>query len=239
MKRINNQNIPQDYSLDLVTTGTTVIRDFLQPDYAEDLWQFFHNEMPSDWWYSSTFPNKNGEISNIRNLSENRQEILQEIDYVNSLMGAGRFSYQFYRTLGNHATTCYCKECELRKWLNSEELLSFISQVTGERYTHYGTIFASRYSAGSFLSPHHDHKNGDIGFVLQLTKDWQPQWGGLLHFLDKESQRKVEGTEVPTFNTLTLFDIPEDGGRWHYVSHVNPGVTESRLAVTGWFVKEK
>jgi len=239
MSLINTQNQPADYRQELVNTGTAVIRDFLSPDYANELWNFFHHEMPDDWWYSSTYPDASWNIANTRKLSENIEQIKTEVDHVNTLMGQGIFSYHFYRTLGNHVENCFCTECQLRKWLNSEELLSFISEATGEKYTHYGTIFASRYSAGSFLSPHHDHSNGDIGFVLQLTKDWQPQWGGLLHFLDKETRLKVEGTEVPQFNTLTLFNIPEDGGRWHYVSHVNPGVTDSRLAVTGWFVKEK
>jgi hypothetical protein len=236
---INNSNIPSGYTKELQETGSAVIRDFLSPGYAETLWDFFHNVMPSDWWYSSTYPSTNGGINNIRNFPECQEEIIAERDHVNSIMAGGNFGYHFYRTIGNHCEGCYCEECNLHQWLNSEELLNFISEATGEKYVRYGTIFASRYSSGSFLSPHHDHQNGDIGFVLQLTKDWKPQWGGLLHFLDKETLRSVEGTEVPTFNTLTLFNIPDDGGRWHYVSHVIPGLAESRLAVTGWFIKEK
>lgn len=239
MKNINEIILPSWYTKELTQSGTAVIRDFLTPEYAEELWKFFHHEMPTDWWYSSSLPGPDGGINNIRNLPENQEQIRLDQDRVNSVMTEGHFAYHFYRSLGNHTEECYCTECSLRQWLNSEELLSFISEATGEKYTGYKTVFASKYSSGSFLSPHHDHRNGDIGFVLQLTKDWQPQWGGLLHFLDKETLRKVEGTEVPTFNTLTLFNIPDDGGRWHYVSHVAPGLSESRIAVTGWFVKEK
>ena len=45
----------------------------------------------------------------------------------------------------------------------------------------------------------------------------------------------VERVEVPQFNTLTLFDLPKGVGKWHYVSHVNPGVEQLRLTYTGWF----
>ena len=49
------------------------------------------------------------------------------------------------------------------------------------------------------------------------------------------AQKVIEGSEVPTFNTLTLFHIPEGKGKWHYVSHVNPGVTSNRIAYSGWY----
>jgi Rps23 Pro-64 3,4-dihydroxylase Tpa1-like proline 4-hydroxylase len=95
-------------------------------------------------------------------------------------------------------------------------------------------MFGSKYSEGCFLSPHHDVNLGSIGFVLQLTKDWKPQCGGVLHFLN-DDLTKIDISETPTFNTLTLFHLPEGEGKWHYVSHVNPGVKSNRIAYSGWY----
>ena len=66
------------------------------------------------------------------------------------------------------------------------------------------------------------------------TKDWLPEYGGLLHFMDDEKEI-IERVEIPTFNTLTLFYLPPGKGKWHFVSHVAPGVPELRLSYTGWF----
>jgi len=49
--------------------------------------------------------------------------------------------------------------------------------------------------------------------------------------------RTVSETKTPKFNSITLFYLPEQTGRWHYVSHVNPGVKASRIAYTGWAMK--
>jgi len=234
MSFINPKNDASSFRKDFIENGSVFIRDFLNEEYAERISNFLEHGMPSDWWYSSSYTNSHDSIRYIRNFDFNQSVIDSEKNLVNDKMNAGQFSYWFYRTIGDHVQDCVCEECSFRRWLISEELLEFLRQVSGLHITKFDTTFASKYSSGCFLSPHHDHKNGDIGFVLQLTKDWKPQWGGLLHFMSDDQQR-IEETEVPTFNTLTLFHLPEGSGKWHYVSHVNPGVTRSRIAYTGWF----
>jgi len=236
-------NNPEDYRKEFEETGSVVIRDFLTPDLAESLYTFFNVEMPEEWWSTATYM-PGSEVSYIRNLKEN-QELIQSLKesanksfYENSLSPdfIGGLTYHFYRTLNDHHENCWCKECNFRSWLLSDEMLTFMERVSGDRYTRTFTTFASRYSEGCFLSPHTDQSNGDIGFVLQLTKDWKPQWGGNLHFMD-DSGFVIEKSEVPTFNSLTLFRLPDQVGKWHYVSHVNPGVKHHRIAYTGWFLK--
>lgn len=233
---INPNLIPEEYHKEFVEKGSVTIRDFLDPSYADKLHLFFSQGMPENWWYSVSAPGTQGYIEYIRNYPESKEKIDLERANSNSVLNNRGFAYHFYRSAGDHVEGCYCDECDFRKWLHSEELLTFISKIGGETYTRPDTIFASRYSAGCFLSPHTDENLGDIGFVYQMTKDWSPQWGGLLHFTDN-SVRNVEYTETPTFNTLTLFYLPEGSGAWHYVSHVNPGVTHHRYAYTGWYKK--
>jgi len=234
-----------EYNKIFTETGAVTIPHFLNEDVANNLHQFFSSEMPNDWWSAATYPQENDpNISYIRNLPENVVEINSKLEYANreffhnclSPGNSGSLAYHFYRTLGNHVDGCWCTECKFREWLLSDELLSFMENISGERYTSYNTMFASKYTEGCFLSPHTDHSNGDIGFVYQLTKDWKPQWGGLLNFMD-DSGKMITSVEVPTFNSLTLFHLPGGSGKWHYVSHVNPGVEAARLAYTGWFKK--
>jgi hypothetical protein len=236
MNLINSNLIPESYREEFVSKGSVVIRDFLIPEYADKLHHFFSVGMPENWWYGVSCPGTQNEIRYIRNFPEFKEAINAERDHAYSVLNQGGFSYHFYRTCGDHVPECYCDECHFRKWLHSEELLKFISAVGGETYTRPDTIFASRYSDGCFLSPHHDKSLGDIGFVYQLSKNWKPQLGGLLHFTDDEI-KNVTFTETPTFNTLTLFHLPEQTGKWHFVSHVNPGVTSHRYAYSGWYKK--
>lgn len=224
------------------TKGAVTIPHFLSDDAANALEKFFREDMPEDWWSSASYPSQTGEISYIRNFTENKLQIKESKNYAekffydDSLANgvSGNLSYHFYRTLGDHVEGCWCMECNFRKWLLSTELLDFMEAVSGMRYSSYETLFASRYSEGCFLSPHTDQSLGDIGFVFQLTREWRPQWGGVLHFMDDKG-KKITGSEVPTFNSLTLFHLPDKVGKWHYVSHVNPGVKSHRLAYTGWY----
>lgn len=234
---------PEDYRKEFEETGSVVIRNFLNEELAESLYNFFNVEMPDEWWSAATYM-PGSEVSYVRNTPENKnliQSLKESADksfYENSTYPdfIGGLTYHFYRTLNDHHQNCWCKECNFRSWLLSDEMLSFMEKVSGDRYTRTFTTFTSRYSEGCFLSPHTDESNGDIGFVLQLTKNWKPQWGGNLHFMD-DNGFIIEKSEVPTFNSLTLFRLPDQKGKWHYVSHVNPGVKQHRIAYTGWFLK--
>lgn len=232
----------QDYRKEFEETGTVVIRNFLDEELAETLYNFFNHEMPDEWWSVANFvPGR--EVVYTRNTPENKEYIKhlksdadkafndnsQDPNFIGGLV------YHFYRTVNDHLENCWCKECDFKKQLTSPEMLDFLEGVSGERYSRTFTTFTSKYSEGCFLSPHTDESNGDIGFTLQLTKNWKPQWGGNLHLMNDEGTI-IEKTEVPTFNSLTLFRLPEKRGKWHYVSHINPGVTQSRIAYTGWFL---
>lgn len=231
---INSNLVADDYSEQYLNSGSVIIRDFLTPETSEELYNFFvGGGMPEDWWYSSSYPGADG-AGFIRNFPENKDSIDYQRRHSENLFNQGQFTYHFYRTAGDHHSSCNCSECIFRIFLNSEESLNFLSAVAKDTLKGFNTVFASRYSSGCFLSPHHDDSLGKLGFVLQLTKNWKPQWGGVLHFLD-DSLTKIEYSEVPTFNTLTLFHIPQGKGKWHYVSHVSPGVTSHRVAYSGWF----
>lgn len=234
MNKINSNIEPELYRDRFINDGSVIIRDFLIEEYVEELYSFFNSGMPNDWWYSTSFPGAQGSLRYIRNFEQNQSEIEFEKKYSEMIFNEGSYAYHFYRTAGDHFENCPCQECKLRGWLRSEEVVSFLSRLSGIEIKGFSTMFASKYSSGCFLGPHHDDTLGSIGFVLQLTKNWRPQWGGILHFTD-DNRSIIEYSEVPTFNTLTLFHIPKGKGKWHYVSHVSPGISLNRIAYSGWY----
>lgn len=120
----------------------------------------------------------------------------------------------------------------LFEFLNSEAVLDFVREVTGIGDIAYADAQATRYRPGHFLTEHDDDvagKNRCAAFVLNLTRDWKADWGGLLMFIGADGH--VEEAYTPKFNALNLFSVPQR----HCVSMVTPFAAHPRYAVTGWF----
>ncbi|HEV2111091.1 MAG TPA: 2OG-Fe(II) oxygenase family protein, partial [Gammaproteobacteria bacterium] len=120
------------------------------------------------------------------------------------------------------------------EFLNSDVFLGFVKRVTGVEDVVRADAQATRYIPGSFLRKHNDvNQEGTrrVAYVLNFTKDWQADWGGLLQFLDADGH--VEETYFPAFNSLTLFEVP----MWHNVSYVVPCAPRGRYAITGWAMR--
>jgi SM-20-related protein len=225
----------QKYLEEFKNNKVVVIPNFLKEIEADKLYNWFSEEMPSNWWDVSSFPSKDHDSVNfIRNEPENLETIRENYLYTLEKFSEGRFAYNFFRTKKNHFDDCSCHECEFRNWLEDKENLDFISKIAGQEYTGTDEVFAACYTVGDYLSPHVDSPNGTLGFVYQMTKNWLPEYGGLLHFMD-DDRKVVERIEVPQYNSLTLFYLPENKGKWHFVSPVAPGTPEIRLSYTGWF----
>jgi SM-20-related protein len=46
-----------------------------------------------------------------------------------------------------------------------------------------------------------------VAYVLNLTREWQPQWGGYLLFHDEDGD--VIAGYKPRFDALNLFAVPQ------------------------------
>lgn len=120
----------------------------------------------------------------------------------------------------------------LFEFLNSEPFLNFGRELTGRPDIGFCDAQATCYQAGHFLTRHDDStegKNRVAAFIINLTKDWNPDWGGALQFFDQVGN--VEAGLKPTFNALNVLRIP----RKHSVAYVAPFATGSRFSITGWF----
>ncbi|UTP39349.1 2OG-Fe(II) oxygenase [Phenylobacterium sp. LH3H17] len=116
-------------------------------------------------------------------------------------------------------------------FVNGEEFLGFVRKLTADERPTNSDAHASRYGAGHFLNTHHDG-NADSGrlyaYVLNLTPQWQTDWGGVLLFQD-DARNVTEGFP-PRFNALNIFRVPQH----HSVSQVATFVNAYRYSITGW-----
>ena len=121
-------------------------------------------------------------------------------------------------------------------FLNSPQFLNFARQLTGDPAIRMVSAIGVRYRAGHFLRAHNDLANDEnraFAYVINLSRQWSPDWGGLLHFLDPE-QRRVVDTFTPLWNSLSLFRVPQP----HVVSLVAPWAGSARYSITGWFRRD-
>ena len=149
--------------------------------------------------------------------------------------GGFRFAYDSYMMV-----TAYKEQRDpglllhrVLELFNSPDYLAFMRQLTGDARIRRINAQATRYRAGHFLRFHTDeeHDEGRLyAYVLNLTRDWQADWGGLLQFIGDDGG--VQGTFPPRWNTLSLFAVPAG----HAVSLVAPWAGGERLAITGWLL---
>jgi Rps23 Pro-64 3,4-dihydroxylase Tpa1-like proline 4-hydroxylase len=120
----------------------------------------------------------------------------------------------------------------LYDFIKSEDMLSFIRQVTAIEEIKGANAQATWYRSNNFLTKHDDFEpvtSRRVAYVLNFSKDWNPDWGGYLQFYDKDGN--IEEGFMPRFNSLNIFKTPMD----HSVSYVPPFCQGKRLGVTGWF----
>ena len=210
--------------------GSVTIQDWLKPESAEWVHNFIA-KYPSEWWFQSTYDQK--DVENVQSKRNNLELLQKNSEKAKKAFLDSKFSYDFDRSMNHHAG-CSCDECNFKSWIRSPNTMKWAGSITNEELTGTGELFISRYKQHQFLSPHHDKNKGKIGFVYNITKDWRPEWGGMLHIMEAD-YKTVTKVVLPKYNQLTMFSIPKSNGIPHYVSHVVGGVSNHRLSFTGWF----
>jgi SM-20-related protein len=121
---------------------------------------------------------------------------------------------------------------EVFEYLNSEEMLEFVRRVSGRADLVRADGQYTRYSAGQYLTRHCDDVDGQarrLAYVFGFTRNWHPDWGGLLQFFEEDGTPR--DAWMPAFNRLALLDTRH----LHSVTYVTPFAGEARLSLTGWF----
>jgi Rps23 Pro-64 3,4-dihydroxylase Tpa1-like proline 4-hydroxylase len=218
---LNLNNLVTEYKYDCLIFK---VNNFLNETTAMKIYNVLL-KLPDKYWINMSGFDTTKDESRI--IKKN----IKKIKYFNkkaiSAFSKGNFSFNFHKTF-------YAKQT-LFKIFNSYKFISYINNITKNKFnlTKLTSIFISRYKTGHFLSPHSDKNNGKIGFVINLSRNWKPHYGGNLHIMDK-SRENVIYTFTPSFNNLIFFEIPPENGIPHFVSHVSPSIKNMRFAVTGW-----
>jgi SM-20-related protein len=97
------------------------------------------------------------------------------------------------------------------------------AQATLFSHQHFATSQNSSIMGTETTSPR------QIAYVLNFTQGWQEDWGGYLQFHTKDGD--ICQAYKPCFNTLTLFEMPQQ----HGISYVPPFAAVGRLTVSGSF----
>ena len=115
--------------------------------------------------------------------------------------------------------------------LNGPDFLAFVRGVTGDDRIDFADAQATRYRPGHVLTGHDDAaegKNRLYAYVLNLTRDWRADWGGVLAFEGADGH--IEEGFAPAFNALNIFAVPMR----HAVTQVASFAPRDRLSITGW-----
>ena len=208
-------------------TKKVQIQEILMNEVAELLLKYAQTQ--KNWILASGYDSMKYEKM-VNKVNEKANE--NQIRNIQNKFKNDQFSYVFHRTMNNNQPSFL--EFNLRKHMSSNEFINFLNEITNLNLTKLNTLFLSKYKGGNFLSPHCDKGNGRLAFVLNLTKNWKPQYGGILHFLNNEKTEIVQSYN-PIFNNLMLFEVPENGIP-HFVSHVVPYIKQERYAITGWYI---
>lgn len=214
--------------------GRVLIADVLKPSSAEILRGSLLSEVPWRLTYNDGDKNVVLGADALENLGDRgRHELLQGI----LTRAQDHFQYLF-RSYPMVSTYVKGEDPQLFlhhvfEWLNDPRTLDVIRTVTGIRTLLKANAQATLYQPGHFLTQHDDsgypEQHRRVAYVLNMTRGWRVEWGGLLQFLSADGD--VEDVWVPRFNSLALFTVPTP----HVVSYVAPFAGQPRYAITGWF----
>lgn len=219
--------------------GRVQVADFLQPAAAERLRQCLAEEVP--WTLALRDHEGSRTIDHARYAA--LDEAARQHAYAEAALSAQgatgedafRFAYDSYMMVtayqeGRDPGLLLHRVLEL---FNSPQYLAFAQALTGDARIRRVNAQATRYRPGQFLRYHTDidTREGRLyAYVLNLTRHWEADWGGLLQFIDDTGA--VTRSFMPRWNSLSLFAVPAG----HAVSLVAPYAGEARLAITGWWL---
>lgn len=212
------------------------VPDALTADAAEALWQVLRSHTPFGLAWAGDGQPRGQHIrpEQLRALSPQQKNAMG--GGAASAAAAGRFAFLY----GQYPLA----EASREQWhpghplyglldeVNSPPALAFARDVSGHADIVGADAQATLYAAGHFLTDHDDlvaSEGRRLAYVLNMARDWRPDWGGYLNFMDAAGN--ITAGFMPRFNSLNLFLVPMR----HHVSQVPQFAPVGRYAITGWF----
>ena len=230
--RINKALDPKKLNAEFRQAGHLHIADFLEPSDAEQLLVFLKC---SELWKLVLNSEENLFELDRKTQSELTPEQRQQLD--EAVYAKARYGFQFrYETIrvpdaeAERVASATILD-DFARFISDDPVLSFFQTVVGDSTITFADAQATAYGPNHFLNAHDDGvsgKNRKAAFVMNLSRNWSVDWGGLLIFHEPDNP-EVQAL-VPSFNSINLFAVPQQ----HSVSMVAPFVPRRRYSVTGW-----
>ncbi|WFL76072.1 2OG-Fe(II) oxygenase family protein [Altererythrobacter arenosus] len=231
MFKLNPANDPTLLSADYALRKRGQVKDFFDPQTAEEI---HRRLMEVDWWLTY---NEGSEVQqwppqDLRNLQPQQAAEIQREVYRGAQSGY-QFLYNYYPLFAAYFSPKIppMSLFPVYEFINSEPFLEFARTLTGLENIRWADGQATLYRATHFLKVHTDEVKAEqrlAAYVLNFTRDWDTDWGGLLQFWDRKGD--IEQAFRPAFNALNIFTVPQP----HSVSAVTPYAPGLRLSITGW-----
>jgi len=158
-----------------------------------------------------------------------RKKLQSELSEL-ATQGVG-FLYAGYRMEGQNLSAAPRVLKRLFELVNTE-LLEKISSICDCPDIKDADGQFTRLTQGHYLTRHSDIVTAErrrLAYVLNFTRNWHPDWGGLLQFYENDGTPR--DAWAPQFNSLVLFDVRHV----HSVTYVAPHAAAPRFALTGWY----
>lgn len=229
---INNDLRIEPYRARLEATGRVQVPAFLQEPSALRLRECLEREVPWEPGQRSDRPPLLPAAAQA--LPPAQQDRARLVEALRRAMGGFEFFFDRFKMIEARRDGLY-PELLLHvivDFLNSPDFIAFTHELTGDTRIRMVSAMAVRYRPGHFLRLHDDKSHEEdraFAYVINLGRNWEADWGGLLQFLD-DRQNVVE-TFTPHWNSLSLFRVPQA----HQVSQVAPWAGDHRYSITGWF----
>ena len=146
--------------------------------------------------------------------------------------------FQFKQSL-DLATVDFPGLEEMRTFFK-DKIFHFVNELTGLPLNGQVDMFLSEYQRTDHLLCHDDElESRRIAFILYLSRDWKPDYGGTLDLFGAVEYplipTTVQTSIMPEFNKFVFFDV--SCRSFHQVSEVLKSDVR-RLALSGWFLGE-
>ena len=232
--RYNPELDPAKLAAEFKQHGRISIKKIWPDEIADQLHNWLANTV--DWRFVY---NDGDDVVQLSEDEINRMTTRRQVEMINKINVQAKERFTFCDHTYPILET-YLEEAEednllhqMFEFMNSPPSLEFIRTVTGIPEILKGDAQATRYKGGQFLTYHDDLPNQEprrVAYVYNLTKDWDPNWGGYLNFYDDDGN--IEFGLRPSFNALNMFAVPKQ----HSVSMLAPFTGAFRYSITGWFL---
>jgi len=231
--RLNPKLDVREHAARFASRGRAHIPDLLAAESAERLAAFLERE--TRWNLVTLLAGEHRDLDSAAMRRQSAEEQARFLAHVHKPAREGRFQYLYENIPVYDAWHRRKGERPLLdaffEFLNGEEFLAFGRTVTGASDIGFADAQATRYGPGHFLTMHDDSvetKDRRAAYVVNLTRMWSPDWGGLTTFATQDLH--IEEAFTPRFNALNIFRVPQP----HAVTAVAPFAGGARYGVTGW-----